>query len=75
MAGAGGVGEVDCVVPDEASDPASAIILPALDDPPADAIQFVRAPGENPGGECYQAPEVRDASGALLGWVLDPEGC
>lgn len=36
---------------------------------------FVRGPGENPGGECYTAPEVRDASGRVLGWMLDPEGC
>jgi hypothetical protein len=39
-----------------------------------DAI-FVRAPGENPGGECFEAPEVRDESGALLGWMDDPLGC
>ncbi|MGE0596984.1 MAG: hypothetical protein AB7P07_11485 [Hyphomonadaceae bacterium] len=39
-----------------------------------DAI-FVRAPGENPGGECYEAPEVRAADGALLGWMDDPLGC
>jgi hypothetical protein len=39
-----------------------------------DAI-FVRGPGENPGGECYQAPEVRDANGQVIGWMLDPEGC
>lgn len=39
------------------------------------AAIFVRGPGENPGGECYAAPEVRDAGGALLGWMLDPEGC
>lgn len=71
----GEAGDVDCVVPDDNDDPANATVLPALDDPPADAIQFVRAPGENPGGECYQAPEVRGADGALLGWVLDPEGC
>jgi hypothetical protein len=71
----GEAGSLDCVVPDDNTDPANATVLPALDDPPADAIQFVRAPGENPGGECYQAPEVRSASGELLGWVLDPEGC
>ena len=71
----GEAGNLDCVVPDDAPDPANATVLPALDDPPADAIQFVRAPGENPGGECYQAPEVRDAHGELLGLVLDPEGC
>lgn len=36
---------------------------------------FVRGPGENPGGECYDAPEVMDAEGRLVGWWLDPEGC
>src|SRR5262245_46480797 len=41
----GDAGDVDCVVPNDAPNPASATILPALDDPPADAILFVRAPG------------------------------
>jgi hypothetical protein len=36
---------------------------------------FVRAPGENPGGECYDAPEVRNADGEVLGWMMDPLGC
>ena len=39
-----------------------------------DAI-FVRAPGQNPGGECYEAPEVHAANGVLLGWMDDPLGC
>ena len=39
------------------------------------AAIFIRGPGDNPGGECYQAPEVHDASGALVGWMVDPEGC
>ena len=39
------------------------------------AAIFIRGPGENPGGECYQAPEVHDANGALVGWMVDPEGC
>ncbi len=39
------------------------------------AAIFVRGPGENPGGECYEAPEVRSASGDLLGWMMDPLGC
>lgn len=44
--------------------------------PPGDGeALFVRGPGENPGGECYEAPEVRDANGAVLGWMLDTEGC
>lgn len=36
---------------------------------------FIRAPGDNPGGECYEAPEVRAADGTLLGWWDDPQGC
>jgi hypothetical protein len=39
------------------------------------AAIFIRGPGDNPGGECYQAPEVHDAHGALIGWMIDPEGC
>lgn len=71
----GDAGDLDCAVPDDDPDPARATVLPALNDPPADAILFVRAPGENPGGECYEAPEVRSENGELLGWTLDPEGC
>lgn len=72
---AGDAGELDCVFPQDAVRPESAVIVPALNDVSTDAILFVRAPGENPGGECYQAPEVRNAEGELLGWTLDPEGC
>ncbi len=36
---------------------------------------FVRGPGRNPGGECFDAPEVRSADGELLGWMDDPQGC
>lgn len=39
------------------------------------AALFVRGPGENPGGLCYDAPEVRGADNALLGWMMDPMGC
>lgn len=39
------------------------------------AAIFVRGPGENPGGECYDAPEVRDSEGEVLGWMMDPMGC
>ena len=71
----GEAGDLDCVVPDDDPNPSRAAVLPALNEPPEDVIQFVRAPGENPGGECYVAPEVRNASGELLGWTLDPDGC
>ena len=36
---------------------------------------FYPAPGDNPGGECYVAPEVRSESGELLGWLALPDGC
>ena len=36
---------------------------------------FVRGPGRNPGGQCFQAHEVHSASGELLGWMDDPQGC
>ncbi len=44
--------------------------------PTDSAALFVRGPAaENPGGECYEAPEVRSATGELLGWKMDPMGC
>ena len=67
----------DCHAPLTA-DGAPAIILPSdatlLIAGDGDAI-FVRAPGQNPGGDCYEAPEVRAADGSLLGWMDDPLGC
>lgn len=36
---------------------------------------FYRAPGENPGGECFDAPEVHAADGTLLGWTMADEDC
>jgi hypothetical protein len=36
---------------------------------------FYRAPAENPGGECYEAPSVKDANGKHLGWIDGDEGC
>ncbi len=43
---------------------------------PGEAVAiFVRGPGTQPGGECYDAPEVRNASGELIGWMADPMGC
>lgn len=39
------------------------------------AEMFIRGPGENPGGECYEASEVKDADGNVVGWWFDPEGC
>ncbi len=69
----GEAGPVDCTVANGA-----ASVSPRRDDlniaSENEAI-FVRGPGENPGGECYDAPEVRSASGELLGWMADPQGC
>lgn len=51
-------------------------ITPQTSHAPGDGdAEFIRGPGPNPGGECYVAPEVRDASGNVLGWMIDPEGC
>lgn len=71
-------GGFDCTVPDDDPTPTHAVITHRREswevEGEGSAI-FVRGPGENPGGECYEAPEVRDATGALLGWMADPEGC
>ncbi|MGD9966055.1 MAG: hypothetical protein AB7T59_06015 [Hyphomonadaceae bacterium] len=67
---------VDCVIPHATTDPANATIIAAREDVViGNPILFVRGPGENPGGECYEAPEVRADDGELLGWTLDPDGC
>ncbi|MBL8546532.1 MAG: hypothetical protein JNL81_08705 [Hyphomonadaceae bacterium] len=76
LSGAGGA--VDCTVPDHDPSPTYAQISPRRENwaPESENTAiFVRGPGENPGGECYEAPEVRDANGAVVGWMLDPEGC
>lgn len=70
---------VDCTVPNDDGDPEYAEIAPRREAfrPAGDneAI-FVRgSSGPNPGGECYDAPEVRSASGELIGWMMDPQGC
>lgn len=70
-------GGYDCRAP---LDPEAGAAMIAAADPELriggdGAAIFVRAPGENPGGECYAAPEVRAPDGALIGWMDDPEGC
>ena len=74
----GAVGEFQCMVP--MADPAAANAVIVQDDETVTfegegSALFVRGPGENPGGECYEAPEVRDVNGQVIGWMLDPEGC
>lgn len=73
----GSGGNFDCTVPNDDPSAATARITPrqGADLPGENEAIFVRAPGSNPGGECYDAPEVRSADGALLGWMADPEGC
>lgn len=74
----GGAGEFDCTVPDDDPSAERALVTAHRDDLHIDgegAAIFVRAPGENPGGACYTAPEVRDGNGVLVGWMADPEGC
>lgn len=74
----GGPGEFVCTVPTADPGAANAVIVP--DDENAafageGSATFVRGPGENPGGECYEAEEVRNADGEVIGWWADPEGC
>jgi|CXWL01.1.fsa_nt_gi hypothetical protein len=71
-------GPVDCSVPDDDPTPTHATITPRNADLVIEgesAAVFVRGPGENPGGECYEAPEVRGPNNEVLGWMADPEGC
>jgi hypothetical protein len=72
----GAPGAFDCTAPEH--DPEAVQIAPRnaeLSFEGEGAAIFVRAPGENPGGECYAAPEVRGANDELLGWMADPDGC
>ena len=74
----GAAGEFQCTVPMVDPTPANAVIV---QDDETVAFEgegsaiFVRGPGENPGGECYEAEEVRDAQGEPIGWWADPHGC
>lgn len=69
----GGEGAIDC-----AARASGAVIAPRRADlhvPGERTAIFVRGPGDQPGGECYEADEVRSANGELLGWMADPLGC
>lgn len=72
----GAAGQFVCTVP--MADPSAAAIVPDDENeafPGEGSATFVRGPGENPGGECYEAEEVRNADGELIGWWADPHGC
>jgi hypothetical protein len=71
----GELGKLDCRVDADGAHARVSMSDPALMlEGDGEAI-FVHGPGENPGGECYEAPEVHGPDGALLGWMLDSEGC
>ena len=74
----GAPGEFVCTVPTDEPSAANAAIVPD-DENEAFAGEgsatFVRGPGENPGGECYEAQVVVDANGEAIGWWADPHGC
>ena len=74
----GASGQFVCTVPTADPSAANAAIVPD-DENEAFAGEgsatFVRGPGENPGGECYEAEEVRNADGELIGWWADPHEC
>lgn len=71
-------GGFDCTVDEGATTAASAMRDENLTVPGEREAIFVRAVGGdtvNPGGACYEAPEVRSADNELLGWMMDPLGC
>lgn len=70
-------GDIDCTVPGDDPTPTNVVIAPRRAEwqPSGEGAFFVRGPGDNPGGECYEAPEARAPDGELIGWWLDPEGC
>jgi hypothetical protein len=74
----GAAGEFVCTVP--MADPVTANAAVVPDDETVafegeGSAIFVRGPGENPGGECYEAEEVMNADGEVIGWWADPYGC
>ncbi|MBU6406332.1 MAG: hypothetical protein KGS44_04215 [Alphaproteobacteria bacterium] len=67
--------ETDCTMVGGGTAPQTMPANPSQRYPGEMDVLFYPAPGEQPGGECYAAPEVRDASGRVLGWLADPNGC
>lgn len=72
----GEAGTYECLFPEGMTEPSRAGIVA---DPAAIVGEwdpsFYRAPGEDPGGECFAAPEVKAADGTLIGWILPNEPC
>lgn len=74
----GAPGEFVCTVPMAEPTAANAAIIPDDENVAFEgegSAIFVRGPGDNPGGECYEAEEVVNASGEAIGWWADPHGC
>jgi uncharacterized membrane protein len=67
--------ETDCTMVAGGTAPQTMPANPSQRYPGEMDVLFYPAPGEQPGGECYAAPEVRDSSGRVLGWLADPNGC
>lgn len=67
----------DCHAPlDPSAGPAVTMPADPAIAPPGEADPiFVRAPGPQPGGECYAAPELHGPDGALIGWLASDEPC
>ncbi|MCC6920660.1 MAG: hypothetical protein IT548_15795 [Alphaproteobacteria bacterium] len=69
-------GTFECAFPGDSTRPGKAAV--ATDAAPMVSERdplFYRAPGENPGGECFDAPEIRSADGKLIGWTMADEDC
>ncbi len=67
--------ETECTMVGGGTAPQTMPANPGVRYPGEMDVMFYPAPGEQPGGECYAAPEVKDASGRVLGWLADPNGC
>ncbi len=67
--------ELDCTMVAGGTNPQTMPANPSRFPGERDAL-FYPSPGQDPGGECYAAPEVRDGAGAVVGWLAEPvAGC
>jgi hypothetical protein len=64
----------DCTAGRDGSLPSVSTAAPGTY-PGENDVWFVAGRGENPGGECYTAPQVISPDGTPLGWLVDPVGC
>jgi uncharacterized membrane protein len=66
---------LDCTIVPGGTAPQTTAANTSLRFPGEGDVLFFAAPGEQPGGECYAAPEVKNAQGQVIGWLADPNGC